>query len=395
MAALTERRFRPWRWARENLFNTWYNAVLTLAILAVLVFLVRPLVVWMLTDARWEVIPATMKGLLTHTYPTEELWRIWTALALVMGLLGASGGLWGGLIRDAAVRIGAGTLLLWLLLMIVGYGDRVWLLGVNAVLFGALGAGLALNGRRRWRVGALGLWVLAPLLIVLLIGGIPGVSFLTPVGTSNWGGLMLTFLLAISGIVLSFPFGVLLALGRQSKLPAIRWVSVGYIELIRGVPLITVLFMMSIMLPFFTPPSIRPDLVVRAIAGFTLFTAAYIAENVRGGLQSIPTGQKEAAQALGLNAVLSTALIVLPQALRVTIPANVGQFITLFKDTSLVLIIPLMDLFTKATRVLENPDWQGPDSEMLLFVAAVYWVFAYFMSNLSRRLERNLGVGER
>jgi general L-amino acid transport system permease protein len=201
--------------------------------------------------------------------------------------------------------------------------------------------------------------------------------------------------LSLVSIVLSFPLGVLLALGRRSTLPIVHLFSVLYIELIRGVPLVTVLFMADIMLPLFLPEGLRVDRVMRAMAGFTLFSAAYIAENVRGGLQAIPEGQIEAARALGLNGFQTTFLIVLPQALRLVIPANVGQFISLFKDTSLVAIMGLLELLGIGKAVLANPAYMGLQREVYVFVALIYGIFSYAMSYASRRLEIALGIGER
>ncbi|MDQ3973486.1 MAG: amino acid ABC transporter permease, partial [Actinomycetota bacterium] len=217
-------------------------------------------------------------------------------------------------------------------------------------------------------------------------------------GWDSWGGLLLTLYLALGGIVLSFPIGVLLALGRRSSFPAVRLVCVGYIELIRGVPLITLLLMGQFMLGFFFPQGFpRPGLVVRALIAIVLFTAAYVAEIVRGGLQGVPKGQSEAAQAIGLSPVKTTVLIVLPQALRNVIPALVGQFISLFKDTSLVAIIGLLDLLFVAQAITQQPGFlgQGLQAEVLVFASFVYWSFCYSMSRASQRLERRLGVGER
>jgi general L-amino acid transport system permease protein len=206
---------------------------------------------------------------------------------------------------------------------------------------------------------------------------------------------LLTFLLSLVSIIASFPIGVLLALGRRSRLRTISIFSTLYIELIRGVPLVTVLYMMQIMLPLFLPGEVRVPNVIRAIVGMTLFTAAYLAENVRGGLQAIPSGQIEAAQAVGLNNALTTLLIVLPQALRMVIPANVGLFISLFKDTTLVMIVGLLDVLGVGRSVLAQPDWLGRQNEVYLFVAAVFFVFSYTMSYASYRLETTLGVGKR
>ena len=211
-----------------------------------------------------------------------------------------------------------------------------------------------------------------------------------------WGGLLLTFLLAMVGIAASFPIGVALALGRQSSLPVVKAFCVLFIELVRGVPLVTVLFMASIILPLFLPEDVRIDRVLRAMMGMTLFAAAYMAENVRGGLQAIPKGQVEAAKAVGLNGFQTMALIVLPQALRLVIPAIVGQFIALFMDTTLAVIVGLMELLAVGRAVLEsNVEWKLLNMEVYIFIAAIFWIFNYSMSYASRRLEAALGVGKR
>jgi general L-amino acid transport system permease protein len=202
-------------------------------------------------------------------------------------------------------------------------------------------------------------------------------------------------LLTIVGIVFSFPIGVLLALGRRSNLPVVRWFSIGYIELVRGVPLISILFMAQLMLPLFLPANMTVDRVLRAMVGITLFSAAYLAENVRGGLQAIPKGQFEAAFALGLGSAQTMIFIILPQALRLIIPILVGQFISLFKDTSLVSIVGLLDLVGIGKTVLAQPEFLGLQREVYAFISLLYWVLSYAMSYMSQRLEVSLGVGER
>lgn len=210
-----------------------------------------------------------------------------------------------------------------------------------------------------------------------------------------WGGLLLTFLLTVTGIVFSFPLGILLALGRRSRLPAVRGICITYIEVIRGVPLVTILFMAQVMLPFFLSTGTPPDRVLRAIAGITLFSAAYLAENVRGGLQAVPQGQYEAAYAVGLSGFKTMVYIILPQALRTVIPVLVGQFISLFKDTTLVSIVGLLDLLGISRSILAQPQYIAQQREVLLFITAIYWVFSYLMAYVSQRLEISLGVGER
>lgn len=220
-----------------------------------------------------------------------------------------------------------------------------------------------------------------------------GLDFgLKNISTNSWGGLTLTLLLAVSGIVLCFPAGVLLALGRQSKLPIVKALSVAYIELIRGVPLISILFMGQVLIPLFLPEGVRPDRVVRAIIGLTIFSAAYLAENVRAGLQAVPRGQAEAAQSLGLNKPLTTSLIVLPQALKTAIPAIVGQFISLFQDTTLLGIVGLVELLGITQNLLASPKYLGDYKEAYIFIAAIYWVFCYAMSYGSRRIESALNT---
>ncbi|MEL6603491.1 MAG: amino acid ABC transporter permease [Cyanobacteria bacterium J06614_10] len=210
--------------------------------------------------------------------------------------------------------------------------------------------------------------------------------------TSSWGGLVLTLLLAISGIALCFPIGVMLALGRRSKLPILKGFSVAYIELVRGVPLISILFMGQVLIPLFLPAGMRPDRVVRAVIGLTIFSSAYLAENVRAGLQSIPQGQTEAAQSLGLNKPLTMSLIVLPQALKTAIPAIVGQFISLFQDTTLLGIVGLVELLGITNNLLANPKYLGDYAQGYAFIAVLYWVFCYAMSYGSRRVEAALNT---
>lgn len=215
---------------------------------------------------------------------------------------------------------------------------------------------------------------------------------LRSVSTSDWGGLTLTLLLAISGIALCFPIGVIMALGRRSDLPVVKGLSIAYIELIRGVPLISILFMGQVMIPMFLPEGVRPDRIVRAIIGLTIFSSAYLAENVRAGLQAVPKGQYEAAASMGLNKPLTLGLIVLPQALKTAIPAIVGQFISLFQDTTLLGIVGLVELMGISQSILANPNYLGRYAEVYLFVAVLYWVFCYAMSLGSRRIEEQLNT---
>jgi general L-amino acid transport system permease protein len=228
------------------------------------------------------------------------------------------------------------------------------------------------------------------LAFVLLYGGVLG---LPVVGTDLWGGLLLTLVIASFGIAASFPLGVLLALARRSDLPFVRWAATAYIEIVRGVPLVTVLFMSSVMLPLFLPPDVTIDKLLRALLGVALFSAAYLAEVIRGGLQAIPRGQYEAAAALGLGYWRKMGLIILPQAIRIVIPGIVNSFIALFKDTSLVLIIGLFDLIGIVEQSVQaDAKWSSPQTAATgyFFAAAVFWVFCFAMSRTSASLEAKL-----
>jgi general L-amino acid transport system permease protein len=260
-----------------------------------------------------------------------------------------------------------------------------------------LGLGYLL-GRSRFanvRWAAIG-WLISLPIILILLRGLSFVDGLTVIQTTLWGGLMINLLLAAVGIAASFPLGVLLALGRRSSLPVVKTFCTLFIELVRGVPLVSILFMASIMLPLFLPDDLRIDRLLRALIGITLFSAAYMAENVRGGLQAIPLGQYDAAKAVGLSGSLTTLLIILPQALRIVIPTIAGQFISLFKDTTLVVIVGLIDILGIGRSLLAgNPGWVTAQTEVYIFIAVVFWIFTYSMSTSSRRLEKALGVGVR
>jgi general L-amino acid transport system permease protein len=238
---------------------------------------------------------------------------------------------------------------------------------------------------------AIGLPVISGL---ILVGGFPGVR---EVETALWGGLMLTIVVALVGMIVSLPFGVLLALGRRSRMPAVRVLSVIFIEFWRGVPLITVLFMASVMLPLFLPPGVNFNKLLRALVGVALFASAYMAEVVRGGLQAVPKGQYEGAMALGLGYWKMMRLIVLPQALKIVIPGIVNTFIGLFKDTSLVYIIGLFELLGTVRQSFANPEWASSQTPAtgLVFAAIVFWIFCFGMSRYSQSMERRLHTGHK
>jgi len=339
------------KWLRENLFGSWGSTFATLGILWLAWTLVPPFVQWAFLDAIWlspDSRPCRAEGagacwaliaekhrfILFGTYPYEQHWRPGVAILLLLALYVAS-----------ALR-------------------RFWRPALALAWLG----GLALIGLLMW-------------------GGVPGLPY---VENERWGGLALTLLLATFGIAFAFPISILLALGRRSRLPAVRAICVGWIELVRGVPLISLLFMASVMLPLFLPEGVSIDKLLRALIAMIVFAAAYLAEVVRGGLQAVPHGQVEAADALGLGYARKTLLVILPQALRIAIPPLVNTFIAFFKDTSLVVIIGLFDLLTSIKVALGEPMWSGFGVEAYLFASLVYFVFCYAMSRYSQDLEREL-----
>ncbi len=383
----------PVAWLRKNLFSGPVSSLMSVLIGGLLLALAITVAQWAISEARWDVITRNMRLFLIGQYPPDLAWRIWLSLLILSGLAGLSAGAFGRTTRALAISLSAFQAMLAGLLAVSSVGPLIVIgMVLNAALVWAgLVVGLRrLVPRRPLRIG----WLISMPVIILLLNGFPGTP-LAAVSSNLWGGLLLTVLLATVGILLSFPLGVLLALGRRSTLPVVRTLSTAYIEVIRGVPLITILFMADILLPFFLPGEIRIDRVTRAMGGITLFSAAYVAENVRGGLQAIPSGQIEAAQALGLSTARINIHVVLPQALRSVIPANVGLFISLLKDTTLVTIIGLLELLGIGRAILAQPESLGAHLEVYVFIGAVFFVLCYAMSQASYRLEQALGVGSR
>jgi general L-amino acid transport system permease protein len=334
------------KWLRENFFAGWASSLFTVLLLLLLWKTLPPFIDWAFLDAVWSpdskacragegacwgFIAEKHRFILFGTYPYEQHWRPAIATLLLIGL-------W----IFSAIRIFWKS---WLAL--------VWLLGLTFIG-------------------------------VLMWGGILGMPY---VENERWGGLILTLLLTTFGLAIAFPLSILLALGRRSDMPVIRALCIGYIELIRGVPLISLLFMASVMLPLFLPSGVTIDKLLRAQIAMILFAAAYLAEVVRGGLQAIPRGQYDAAHALALPYWRRTYLIILPQALRIAVPPLVNTFIGFFKDTSLVLIIGLFDLLSTIKISLSEPAWNGFGVEAYLFAALVYFAFCYAMSRYSRSFE--------
>jgi general L-amino acid transport system permease protein len=350
----------PLRWMRRHLFGGWFNTLLALAALALLLVVVPALWRWAITDSRtapaeykacvdaggacWAYLQAKWRLILFGTYPYAEQWRP----ALAMGLF------------------------------------------IGAVVASCVPA-LWTSGRRRWGMAAL--WFSVAIGVAVLMSG--GTLGLTRVEHRLWAGAPLTLGLAVVGCVSAFTAAVLLALGRRSEMPLVRWLAIGYIEFIRGVPLVSLLFLATILFPLVVPPDVDVDKLVRAQLAFAMFFAAYMAEAIRGGLQAVPAGQVAAAHAIGLGYWRTHLYVVLPQALRHALPSLVNIFIAAFKDTSLVTIVAMMDLLGTANAAKSDPAWWGLYIESYLFIAAIYFVACAGMSWYARRLERRLAGAPR
>jgi len=347
-------------WLRANLFSSPANIALTLICIVFIAWAVPPLVQFFLIDAVWSGADREV--------------------CLASPALPNPGACW------AFVRV-------WFSYFVYGFypiGER-WRVDV---FFIALAFGIAwllrLSAPRR-DLGAVYFFVALPLLSFLLLHGAP-ILGLVVVPTSSWGGILVTVVVAVIGMVFSLPLGVFLALGRRSELPAVKWASVAFIEFVRGVPLITVLFMASVMLPLFVPERLSPDKLVRALIGVALFASAYMAEVVRGGLVAIPRGQYEAARVLGLTYWRMMGLVILPQALRVTLPNIVNTFIGLFKDTTLVFVVGIFDFLRTIEAARADPKWAAPNIAISGYALAAlfYFVCCYGMSRYARGVEMRL-----
>ncbi len=343
-------------WMRQNLFSSPLNIGLTILASYLLYIIVVPLLQWAIIDANWTgtsnadctkegacwvFIQARFGQFMYGFYPEPERWRVNVAFILIIALM--------------------------------------------VPLF-------IENFPKKTLLGAFNLFVYPVLAYFLFYGGVFGLEI---VDTAQWGGLTLTLILASVGIVAALPFGVVLALGRRSEMPIIKSLCILFIELWRGVPLITVLFMASVMLPLFLPEGASFDKLLRAMIGIVMFQSAYMAEVVRGGLQAIPKGQYEAAAALGLGYWRMMGFVILPQALKLVIPGIVNTFIALFKDTTLVLIVGLLDLLALVHAANTDTDWLGNAIEGYVFAATIYFIFCFSMSRYSISLERKLHTGHK
>ncbi len=391
-------------WMRENLFSSWYNSLLTVSASAIIVLALVYGLRWIIAGADWTVIGVLGGQMVIGQFNTESacpgqncFWRPQVALMLVSAMLGMGWAMAGG---GVARRLGIGVVAVITLFAFLPYSFERMGMDVRLLLAAnipALGIGWVvarysnMTGRDIVIYG-----VTVFIITVILLRGIEGVPGMQRVSVPHWGGIMLNLLLAVVGIAISLPIGIALALGRRSNLPVVKLLCVVFIEVFRGVPLITLLFMSQVLVPLAFPEDLHTSSLLRAGIVITLFSSAYMAENIRGGLQALHPGQAEAARALGLPGWQTTLLISLPQAIRNVIPAIVGQFIALFKDTSLVYIIGMLDVVEISRAFIQgNAEYLSSAKEVFIFLALVFWVFTYTMSYVSQKVEEHLGVGQR
>ena len=347
-------------WLRANLFSSPFNIALTLIAILFIAWIVPPLIRFLLIDATWS---GADREACIPSRPVRTPAPAGRSFAC------------GRRISSTAFIRSAERWRVDLFFLALAFGVG-WLLWLRAP---------------RRDIGAVYFFIVLPILSLILLGGLPLIG-LSYVPTNLWGGILVTIVVATIGMVFSLPLGILLALGRRSRIPVVRWLSIMFIEFVRGVPLITVLFMASVMLPLFVPEPLAPDKLVRALIGVAMFASAYMAEVVRGGLIAIPRGQYEAAQALGLSYWRMTALIILPQALRVTLPNIVNVFIALFKDTTLVFIVGIFDFLRTVEVARGDQKWASPVTSLTgyAFAALFYFVCCFAMSRYAQRVEARL-----
>jgi general L-amino acid transport system permease protein len=353
----------PVAWIRENLFSGPFNTALTLFSLYIIYLIGPPLLNFLILDAVWT---GENRDACRSETAGRAVGACWAFVKQRFGYF-----VYGSYPVDQRWRVD-----IWFALLALGVGWMLWL------------------GAPRRALGAIYFFVVFPIASFLLLSGAEWLG-LVPVPTALWGGMLVTFVISIVGIVFSLPLGVILALGRRSKLPIIRFASVIFIEFVRGVPLITVLFMANTMLPLFLPEGMTIDRLMRPLVGVALFAAAYMAEVVRGGLQAIPKGQYEGAMSLGLKYPHMMVFIVLPQALKIVIPGIVNTFIGLFKDTTLVTIVGIFDFIKTIEASRIDPAWAAPTINFTgyAFAAMFYFVFCFGMSRYSLMVERRLATG--
>jgi general L-amino acid transport system permease protein len=379
-------------WIRKNLFPNAWSGVLSVLLTAAAVWVVYIVTSFVFGGGDWSVLKQNLRSYMTGRFPLDQMWRVWTCVYALALLAGAS--------RGATAR-GRPTVrqVIWrMVVLAASLGTLLYLvesplvigLAVGVVLTIVAGSFLGRLAGPALRRPLFMAWLLLFPFVILVLRAFDGVK------AELWGGFMLNVLVAVVAIFVSFPIGILLALGRRSTLPAVRTFCVGVIEFIRGCPLAVLIFVGIYVFPLLLPPGADPSNIILAMAVFTIFSSVYVAEIVRGGLQGVPEGQYEAANALGLRYPRMMSSVVLPQALRNTIPAMISHFISLFKDTSLLVVVGLFeDLASGANKATRDFDFVGREAEALLPAAFIFWVVAFSMSRWSQRVERRVGVGER
>lgn len=372
-------------WMKKNLFNSPGNTLLTLFMLFILYRVLSAFGLWGFSVS-WSVIPENLKLILCGSYPKEELWRIWAALISLLFLFSLSYSAVGGTLGKLPIALALSPLLLALIPF--APRNRFALIILFAALLGGFFLGKRLVRQRKKLLSLVLYWTAWLILTAVLIQGLTGPEgFLPRVPSNFWGGLLLSLIIAGLTILISFPLGLLLALGRRSQLPVFRWFSIGVIEVIRGVPLITLLFLGYLILPMAFPEGYNPAVLMRAMAGIILFHAAYMAETIRGGFQGVPKTQFEAAYSMGFNKFQSFLLVIFPQVIKNIVPVLVTSFTNMLKDTSLISIIGLLDLIGISTAIGANPDYMSDSQQVIVFMCAIYFVLCFAISKGSRKLE--------
>lgn len=371
------------RWAHRNLFAKPFDTALSLLVIPILAWLLYAFATWALAEARWEVIGGSLKVLMTGIYPAEQLWRAWVSVATLCAMFGAGLGL--------SVRPGRTALTVVTLAGAIIAASAAAAVDARA---GGLTAGSAALGIAAW-VGVDRSARARRFVLPSLLAGVMAIfAVLSPPGFELWGGLLLSVVLTITVSILTVPFGILLALGRQSRIASLRVICTAYIETMRSVPLILVVYWIWIIVPLLAPDASIPSLL-RGMAGYALFFAAYVAEYVRSGLQAVPKGQVEAARSLGMSSWTVNVDIVLPQALRVVVPSLVGQILDIFNGATLVFIIGMTDFLRAGQMILADPQNSGRTYEIYVFLFAVYFAIGGAITFASRRLEAHLARGSR
>lgn len=369
------------KWSRYNLFGRPLDAALSLAVIPLALWFVYASLTWAFASANWAIIPESLRVLMVGVYPASEVWRSWVAVVVIFSLLGLT---LGSVFRFRAYHGGVIAACLAVLYLLAHPT------GSSAVFFflcGLLGvAGWAASSfsalARKWTVPT---WIVGTIAIMVL---------LAPPGVALWGGLLLSVLITIVTAMLTLPIGILLAFGRRSQIASIRVISTAYIELMRSVPLILVVYWIWIVMPVLAPQYNVPD-VARGMVGFVIFFSAYVAEYVRSGLQSVPKGQVEASKSLGMTSFDVNRYIVLPQALRVVVPALVGNVLDIFNAAPLVFIIGLTDFLRAGQMILANPEYSGQTYEIYSFLLATYFLVGSLITFTARKLEAHMAKGAR